>query len=263
MLKKSIFLISKWALIILVLFALISALLYVFIQPKQMSNWVPEHSLLPTIVMDKNKVLVKNIRDFNWKSNNAEQQTKEQHINMQFELKDIVTLKAVVSHFSAISEIAHVFIIFGLEDGREIGVSIEARREEGESFSIQGGLLAQFEIIYILATPEDLLGIRKLNKESIHVYPIKATPQKIQALFTLIAKQVNELSKSPSMYHLFFKNCTNQLVKEVSVLTDEQYPWFFQTLAPGKTGEILFDLGLIDLPEKSFEAIQEKTLLRQ
>jgi len=248
--------IFKWIIIALVLLGLVSALLYVFITPKQESNWVSEHTLLPAIAIDKNNVSVKNIRDFRWQLID-----KMHHKNMQFQLEDIVKLKAVVSHFSAISEIAHVFIIFGLDDGRELGVSIEARREQGESFSIQGGLLAQFELMYVLATTDDLLGIRKLNQESIHVYPIKASAKKIQALFLLIANDVNALNKEPEMYHLFFKNCTNQLVKQVSALTDQQYPWFFQTLAPGKTGEILFDLGLIDLPELTFDKIQEKTLL--
>jgi len=181
---------------------------------------------------------------------------------MQFQLNNIVELKAVVSHFSAISEIAHVFLIFVLDDGRELGVSIEARREHDEEFSISGGLLANFEIMYVLATPEDLIGIRKINHESVHVYPIKETKEKARALFILIANEVNKLAKQPEMYHLFFKNCTNQLVKHVSTLTDRRYPWFFQTVAPGETGKILYQLDLIDLAETNFEDIQAETLVK-
>lgn len=247
----------KGLFLLLLVFGVGSSLLYFFTTPKQNSNWVSEHAVLSNIIFDKNTISVKNIRDFKWGS--AE---KERHINMQFQLENIVKLKAVVSHFSAISEIAHVFIIFGLDDGRELGVSIEARREQGENFSIQGGLLAQFEIITVLATPSDLLGIRKINNEAIHIYPIKATPEKIQELFMLIANEVNQLSNNPSLYHLFFKNCTNQLVKQVSVLTDRKYSWFFQTLAPGNTGEVLYDLDLIDMPNLSFEQVQKETLVK-
>ena len=116
--------------------------------------------------------------------------------------------------------------------------------------------------MYVLASPEDLLGIRNINNEAVHVYPIKVSKEKAQELFLLISQDVNALTKKPRMYHLFFKNCTNQIVKHVSVLTEQQYPWFFQTLAPGKTGEILYDLGLIDLPNMSFEEIQAKTLIK-
>ena len=251
----------KWIAIPLILFSLASVVLYLLVVPKQDKNWNEAHALLPKIEFQSDQknpdITVKNVRDFNWQSDN-----KVHYKNMKFQLENVVELKAVVSHFSAISEIAHVFMIFVLDDGRELGVSIEARREQDEVFSLQGGLLAQFEIIYVLATPEDLLGIRKVNNESVHVYPIKETKEKAQELFLLIANEVNALAEKPQMYHLFFKNCTNQLVKNVSILTERQYPWYFQTLAPGLTGRILFELDLIDMPESDFKEIQAKTLIK-
>lgn len=201
--------------------------------------------------------MVNNIRDFKWSTENM-----AHYKNLEFHLENIVELKAVVSHFSAISEIAHVFMIFVLDDGQELGVSIEARREANEAFSIQGGLLAQFEIMYVLATPQDLLGIRKINGDTVHIYPIKETKEKAQELFLLIASEVNALYKEPALYHLLFKNCTNQLVKNVSILTEQKYPWYFQTIAPGLTGNTLYKLDLIDLPHLSYDEIQVKTRIQ-
>ena len=259
----------KWIGIPIVLFGLASAILYLLVTPKQDRNWTEAHAVLAKIEFqgDQNNpdILVKNIRDFQWQAEDKDNdQDKDQahYKNMKFQLQNVVELKAVVSHFSTISEIAHVFMIFVLDDGRELGVSVEARREQGEEFSIQGGLLAQFEIMYVLATPDDLLGIRKINKESVHIYPIKETREKAQELFMLIANEINALAEKPRMYHLFFKNCTNQLVKNVSILTERQYPWYFQTLAPGLTGRTLFELDLIDMPESDFKDIQVKTLVK-
>jgi len=256
--------ISKWVIIPLILFGLVSAISYFFTEPKQNKQWAIEHALLPNILITGNKknpeITLKNVRDFNWITTNDK---KVHYQETQFQLKDIKGLKAVVSHFSVISEIAHVYIIFTLNDGREFAVSIEARREQDEGFSLHGGLFAKFEIIYVLATPKDLLDIRKKNNESVHIYPIKVTTEKSQELFLLIAQNINALTQKPALYHLFFKNCTNQLVKHVSILTEEKYPWYFQTIAPGKTGKLLFDLGLIDLPDTSFDSIQTKTLIKQ
>lgn len=250
----------KWIGIPIVLFGLVSAVLYLLVIPEQDKNWTEAHAVLAKIEFqgDQNNpdILVKNIRDFQWHA-----EDKVHYKNMRFELENVVELKAVVSHFSTISEIAHVFMIFVLDDGRELGVSIEARREQGEEFSIYGGLLAQFEIMYVLATPDDLLGIRKINKESVHIYPIKETREKAQELFILIANEINALADKPRLYHLFFRNCTNQLVKNVSILTERKYPWYFQTLAPGLTGRTLYELGLIDMPDTGFEDIQAKTLV--
>ena len=245
----------------MLLLGLVTAILYFFIEPKQDRDWVVEHRLLASIDIqgeaNNPSISVKNIRDFKWESTN-----KVHYQNMQFQLENIVELKAVVSHFFVISEIAHVFMIFVLDDGREFGVSIEARRELGEAFSIEGGLFAQFEIIYVLATPDDLLGIRKVNGESTHLYPIKETKEKARELFLLIADKVNGLNDKPEMYHLLFKNCTNQLVKHVSILTEQKYPWYFQTLAPGNTAKTLYDFDLIDMPNMRFEEIQTKTLIK-
>lgn len=260
--KKLFALLAKWLIAPLAALGLATAILYYLSEPKQDRDWVSEQRLLASIQIqgDNNNpsIHVKNIRDFKWASKN-----KANHKDMQFQLDDVVSLKAVVSHFSVISEIAHVFLIFVLDDGRELGVSVEARREVGEEFSIEGGLLAQFELIYVLATPDDLLGIRKINKESTHIYPIKVSKEKARELFILVAAKINSLNKQPEMYHLFFKNCTNQLVNHVSILTERKYPWYFQTLAPGNTAKTLYDFDLIDMPGMSFEEIQIKTLLRR
>lgn len=259
--RKLFNLLAKWLIAPLVVLGLVTAMLYYFSEPKQDRDWVSEHRLLASIQIQDGtnnpSIHVKNIRDFKWATKN-----KVNHKEMQFRLDNIVELKAVVSHFSAISEIAHVFMIFVLDDGRELGVSVEARREVGEEFSIQGGLLAQFELIYVLATPEDLLGIRKINNESTHIYPIKETKDKARELFMLIAAKINSLNNQPEMYHLFFKNCTNQLVQHVSILSERKYPWYFQTLAPGNTGKMLYDLDLIDMPNMSFDEIQIMTLIK-
>jgi hypothetical protein len=230
-------------------------------EPQQDREWTEAHARLASIEFTGEKenplVKVNNLRDFQWDDSNP-----QRYQDMQFQLSEIVELKAVVSHFSAISEIAHVFMTFVLEDGRELGVSVEARREDDEEFTIQGGLLAHFELIYVLATPQDLLGIRRINQEKVHIYPIKETTEKAQEMFLLIAEEVKALNEAPELYHLLFKNCTNQLVKHVSILTQEKYPWYFQTLAPGLSGQTLYELGLIDLPNTGFEDIQKKTLVK-
>lgn len=249
----------KWAFLFLLVFAIVTAVVYAFADPKQQRDWTPAHSRLANIEFtgdNKNPTIkIQNLRDFAW-----QRKSPEHYSSIEFMLKDIVELKAGVSHFSSISEIAHVFMIFVLEDGREIGVSIEARREKDEEFSIKGGLLAHFELIYVLATAEDLLGVRLLNQEAVHVYPIKETRGKARELFLLIANEIKALHKKPSLYHLFFKNCTNQLVKHVSILTQRKYPWYFQTLAPGLTGRTLYELDLIDLPpHMTFKEVQAAT----
>lgn len=260
--KYTLLLIIKWLIAPLVFLALASIILYWLTEPKSNKDWKVEHALLANIKIqgDKNNphIEIENIRDFQW-----EKKDKVAYKKMQFQLDNIVSLKVGVSHFSAISEIAHVFLIVVLENGEELGISIEARREKDEDFTLHGGLLAKFELIYVLATSEDLIGIRKINKEALHIYPIKATKEKAQELFMLLANDSNAIQTKPRLYHLFFRNCTNQLVKRVSILTKQKYPWYFQTLAPGNTAKILYQQGLIDLPDTGFDDIKAKSLVKE
>ena len=69
--------IIKWSTILLFIFAVVISLPYFLTTPKQNSNWVAEHAVLPKISIEKNNISVKNIRDFQWHT-----EKKEKYINM-------------------------------------------------------------------------------------------------------------------------------------------------------------------------------------
>ncbi len=238
-------------------FSIYSAILYASTTATNNREWTFDQQYSPqiTFTADGSSTVVKieNVRNFDW-SENGDKLWQD----FKFELQSLKQVKVAVSHFSAISEIAHVFLIFVLEDGREFGLSIEARREKGESYSLMNGLQAKYEMLYLIATTDDLLGVRLSKNETLYVYPVNATPVKVQQLFAMFADKIAELDSKPELYHLFFRNCTNQLVKQVSNLSDDNYPWLVQNFMPGKTGQALFKLGLIDTKAVSFKETQQE-----
>jgi hypothetical protein len=123
-------------------------------------------------------------------------------------------------------------------------------------------MLFDYELIYILATKNDLLSLREKRNERIYIYPIKTTAEKAQKLFLNFAKRVNSLYEQPEFYHILFKNCTSLTVDEVKKISDRKFSWYEQTLAPGYAGEALFDMGLIDTGLKDFKKVREKFLIK-
>ncbi len=256
---------------LVVVLTAISMLIYFIKAPSSNTHWALGHGQLSSVSIDGDNVEIKHYRDIDWAKleqipsdsiqtrKQLEQQGYRTH---KFLLSDIKSLKVAVSHFSAISQIAHLFIFFELKDKTVIGVSVEARRELGEEYSLTGGLTARFEVIYLLASHNDLVGLRQLKGEDIYIYPIKIKQKEAQALFKVVAQRTNKLQKNPELYHLFFKNCTTEIVDLVNQLSDQKYSRFVQYFAPGDAGKALYDLGMIDIQAKSFKEVQQRALYR-
>ncbi|MGH7505509.1 MAG: DUF4105 domain-containing protein, partial [Longimicrobiales bacterium] len=61
---------------------------------------------------------------------------------------------------------AHAFLSFGFADSQFVAISVEARRELGGSYSMAGGLLKRFELLYVIGAEHDLLGSRPWLRRS-------------------------------------------------------------------------------------------------
>ncbi len=255
----------------MVVLTIISAIIYFVKSPSSSSSWSLGNARSPSVKINSDQVQIKNYRDIDWakidktpsNSKQAQKQIEQQgYRTLNFPLSEIQTLKVAVSHFSAITEIAHLFILFELKDKTVVGLSVEARKEQDEYYSLLGGLTAKFEVIYLLGSHSDLVGLRQMRDEDVYIYPVKAKPTEVQNLFKVAAQRTNQLDKKPELYHLFFKNCTTEIVDLVNQLSDQKYPWFVQHFAPGDAGKALYDLGLIDVEAKSFEEVQTLTLYK-
>ena len=235
----------KYSGILIVVLAILSVLIYFVKSPSSGSKWSLGNGKNSTVQIIDDHVTVQNFRDINWldKKNTNKSIEENGYRNLDFKLTDLQSLNVVVSHFSALSEIAHLFILFELKDKTTIGLSVEARKEENEEYTLTGGLSAKFEIIYVLGSYDDLVGLRKKREENIYIYPIKAKPENVQALFKVVANRANQINNKPELYHLFFKNCTTEIVKLVNKISDQKYPWFTQHFAPGDAGKALYEMG--------------------
>lgn len=238
------------------------AICYLLTSASNERNWENGQQKVSTISIDENQlVTIENMRDFDWNQTQNSESKHSDYKSFQFDLTELKSVELAVSHFSAISEIAHVFLMFELNDHRKFGFSIEARRTQGQNYSLLGGLFARFELINLLATEEDLIGLRKSRSEKIYLYPTKATPEQVQMLFELIMKRTNHLAANPELYHLFFKNCTTGVVDLVSHIADLNYPKLVQSFMPGDAGKALYEMGLIATNEKDFVTVQQAALV--
>lgn len=263
MIKMSLFLVLVLALISIA----VSAFFYWTQRPSNDRQWAFGQQRLPSVEIVNDRFKINNLRDYAWHQMNDsepanEQESVEQYRDIVFKLSDIQALEVGVSHFSVHQSIAHVFLVFKVNGQPDIGLSIEARRSIGEDYAIWGGLTFAYDLAYFLTTKRDLLAIRQQRNEKVYVYPTVASPQIAQQLFQRLAHRVNELATTPEFYHILFKNCAGLVVTEVEQISPLNFPFYEKTFAPGFTGKVLFDMGLLQTQATDFATVQQDSLVK-
>lgn len=221
-------------------------------------QWETGQEKLPHVVFEGDTFTIENLRDFAW---TGPFEAKENYITDTYKVSDIQGVDVIISHFAEFEGLAHIFLSFAFVDGRHVSISVESRREKGEKFSPFWGLLDQFEMIYVVATDKDIIGLRTGHRnERVYIYPTKATKEKAQELFMRLAKNINAIHDKPVMYNTLMHNCTNEVSREVEAMSTIDFPVTYKAILPGFFDEVLYSVGVIDT-SKSFEELRRASLV--
>ena len=257
------FLRKRWVKLLggfLLLWLVVYLVLVVVFRPSHDRDWELGHEQLPNIIYssDSGEVTIENFRNFSWLEEGGADVKYE---TRTFDLDTITGVDVFISHFADFEGMAHIFLSFGFEDDSQAVVSLETRRESDESFSPVLGLLRQFEIIYVVGSEEDIVGVRTGPRdERVYLYPTKATAEQARKLFNLLAEDINDVYNKPRMYNTLTHNCTNELTRPVEQMSDVKFPLTWKTILPGYFDEVLHELELIS-GEGTFEDIKSQHLV--
>lgn len=219
-------------------------------KPSHARDWELGQDRTPKIDIKENKVTISDFRDFSWKESG---EAIPKYETREFDLEKIETVDVFISHFSDFEGLAHIFLSFGFSDGKHAVFSVETRREKDEEFSPVKGLFREFEIIYVVGSEKDLVGVRTgPRNERIYLYPTIATAEKSKELFLKVAEDVNHVYENPKFYNTLLSNCTNVITRRVEDISDLEFPFTYKTILPGYFDEVMYEMNLI--PKKdSFE----------
>lgn len=244
---------------LLAFFVISFSVVTVLFQPSHDRDWEFGQEKLPHVTIQEDKeVIIENFRNFEWKDDGTAEARYE---TREFDFESLKTVDVFISHFDDFEGLAHIFLSFGFAENEHVVVSLETRREKGEEFSPLLGILRQLEIIYIVGSEEDIVGLRTdIRNERVYVYPTKATQDQAQKLFTLLVQDINAVYEKARMYNTLTHNCTNELSRRVEDMTELDFPFTWKTVLPGYFDEILYDLNIID-SSCTFAESKEKHLI--
>jgi hypothetical protein len=218
---------------------------WLFHRPSNDRDWSRDQAVLAGAEFDGETVLVRGIRDCRYRT--AAEFTVD-HLDARYELDRLVRLEFFVEPFADWRGPAHTFLSFGFDDGRQLAISVEVRRERGEEFGVMGGMTRQFELMYVVATERDLVGLRSVYRGNpVYCFPIRAETGKIRAMFESMLRRVNQLREHPEFYNAVTNTCTTNIVWHLNEVAAQGVPWWNpRVLFPGYSDRLAYDLGLID-----------------
>jgi len=224
-------------------------------RPSNDRDWVENLAKPPRATFDGDTVTIRNVRNTKYRS--AEDYTPA-YEDRTYNLTLLRSVDFIVVPFASVSAGAHTFLSFGFEDGRRLAISVEVRRERGESFSPLRGLLRQCELIYVIADERDVLPLRAIHRnDSVYLFSVRASREKIREMFVSMLRRVNRLHERPEFYNTLTNNCTSNILRHFNDVSDHPLPANLKVLFPGYSDHLLYDLGLIE-NEIPFDSLRRR-----
>jgi Domain of unknown function (DUF4105) len=233
---------------LIIAFAVIVFGYFVFsfiVRPSNNRDWMDDQAILPRAKFSDDAVTISNIRNINYRTTSDYDVA---YYDKTFDLNKLESIWFIVEPFSGHGMgAAHTFFSFGFEGGEYISISVEIRKQKGESFSPTKGLFRQYELMYVVADERDVVKLRSNHRmDDVYMYPGKTTKEHMRMLFVSMLERANKLAEKPEFYNTLTNTCSTNLAKHVNGIVEGRIPYSYKVLMPAYSDELAHDLGLID-----------------
>jgi hypothetical protein len=196
------------------------------VQPSNDRDWQPDVAVLPFATFDGDLVTIHNIRNFDYRS---ETDFTPHYYDKTFDMRQLDSADLIAVYWMG-DAIAHIMLSFGFAEHDFVTVSIETRKEIGESYDTVKGFFRQYELIYIVGDERDLIRLRtnyrKDPPEDAYLFRTNAPPENVRRLFLSYFQKINELKERPSFYNTLTTNCTTNVLMHTRVNPGRhRYTW--------------------------------------
>ena len=230
------------------------ALWWASIAPSNSRNWSPDVARAARAVFHDSSVSIQNVRNFKYRSESDYDQSWE---TRTYDLDRIRGVDLFLSFWGP-TQIAHTIASWDFSDGEHLAISIETRKEKGESYSALRGFFRQYELYYVVADERDLVGLRtNYRGEQVYLYRIRVPVSQARALLIDYLDEVNHLADHPQWYNALTQNCTTTIRGHAqNAGASGRLDW--RLLANGHLDQLLYERGQIDtrLP---FDALRTRS----
>lgn len=183
---------------------------WVTIAPSHDRPWRPEVAVMPRAFIDGDHVRITGVRNFDYRSRNDFTVRYEER---EIQLSHLTGIDFYVSYFME-GPVGHTFLSFIFDNAPPLSISIETRPEIGEGFAPVASMFKQFELIYVVGTERDVVGVRTNHRgEPTYLYRLNTSANDARRLLHVYLERINELADRPEFYHLLSNSCTINIIR--------------------------------------------------
>ena len=212
------------------------------ITPSNDRDWLADVARTATAEIKGNRVTVHNLRNFDYRS---EADFTERWESRSYDLDRLRGFDLFLCFWGP-TAIAHTIASWEFADGPPLAISIETRKEKGETYSAVRGFFRQFEVYYVVADERDVVRLRTNHRgEQVYLFRIRASVAHARALLLDYLAELNLLARRPRWYNALTHNCTTAIRYHLRHLgLGQRLDW--RILANGRLDELLYARGSVD-----------------
>lgn len=227
------------------------------LDPSNERAWQPNVAQTPWASVEGDVVTIHNVRNCDYRS---EDDYTPRWETRTFQLSQLTGVDIALTFWGS-EWMSHPILSFQFADAPPLAVSIETRKEVGESYSAIGGLYRQFELIYVAADERDVLRVRTNYRQSEQVYLYRTTLSAAAARerFIEYSRTMNELREHPRWYHAVTTNCTTAVRAQRPVTRRASWDW--RILVNGKIDQLFHELGVLASDGLPFAELKQRALI--
>jgi uncharacterized protein DUF4105 len=219
-------------------------------------DWRKEVAVMPRAFIDGDRVRLTGVRDFAYRSRND---FTVKYQEREVLLSHLIGLDFYVAYFME-GPVGHTFVSFIFDNAPPLSISIETRPQVGEGFAPIASMFKQFELIYVVGSEPDLVGVRVTHRdEPVYLYQLNTSAADARRLFLVYLERINELADRPEFYHLLTNSCTINIIRYANAAGREGR-FDFRHLLNGLVDGYLYYSGRLDttLP---FDELRRRSLI--
>jgi hypothetical protein len=187
------------------------------ILPSNDREWADEVARMTTGVVDADRVTLRNVRHFDWRTRTDYTRRWETRV---YDLRGLNSLDMVLSYWS-MPAIAHVLISFGC-------------------------FFKEFELSIIACDERDVIRVRtNVRGEDDYLYRIRMPVAEMRSLFLSYVEAANELVRQPRFYNTLTANCTT-IIYQMTKRIVGHLPLDYRLLVSGYLPSYVYKVGGLD-----------------
>ena len=225
---------------VFVLFAAVLAW-WLTLTPSNDRDWQPQVARLATATIDGSELTIRNVRSFRYRGEND---FTEGWVTRTYDLDSLVGMDLFISFWGP-TLYGHTIASWEFADGQHLAISIETRKEKGETYSALRGFFRQFEVYYVVADETDVVALRTNHRgERVELYRTIETAGDRTLLLDYV-REMNALAETPDWYNALTQNCTTTIWKHAKAV-GSTFPLDWRLMANGYLVDLAYEVGAVN-----------------